>query len=317
MKYQSAKAFQVGSAKVFLIIISSEQERLEVFQMIQKEHPQALLEKFSSSDLDLRSLFDALLSPPLFGGQSLVILDECDSLKKKEGELIIEFLEKNSLSGYLLLGAKGKTPLSKVVEKIGVVLDLTEEKPWDKEKRISERIIEMAKKEGKWLSSDAAALLIEKIGSDLPTLVQEIRKLICFVADRKSIERTDIFRLSATNSNQTPWQIAEEIIWEDGDSQFDSTTFVPLIFSLRAQLQVGLKMGSLLKEGIPFSEWSPFFPKMWPKMLEKRRDQVIRKGEAYFQKGLEILYKVESLSRSGSIDPKALYDLFRAVIYAR
>lgn len=314
MKLQNLKALEqtLGSCKIYLVILPSDQERIEVFHTIQKAYPQAFVEKFSVTDLDYAAFFDSLLSIPLFGGESVVLLDECENLKKKEGETITEFLENNSLSAVLLLGSRGKTPLSKIVEKMGVVLDMGEEKPWEKEKRIGETLSLIAKKEGKWLASDAAALLVEKIGSDLPTLTQEVLKIISFIGDRKTIERTDIFRLSATSALDTPWKIAEEIIWEEGNTQFDPATFVPLIFSLRSQLQVGMKMASLLEIGTPFSEWTPFFPKMWPKILEKRREQTMRKGAAYFKRGLEALYKIEVLSRAGNVDPKALYDFFRA-----
>lgn len=319
MKYQNLKAFEqsLGSKRIYLCILPSDQERIEAFQLIQKAYPHALSEKFSSTELDYPTFFDALLSTPLFGDKTLVLLDACETLKKKEVETLSEFLEKNTLANVLLLGSRGKTALSKVVEKIGVVLDMSEEKSWEKDKRITETLCSIAKNEGKWLAPDAAALLVEKIGSDLPTLTQDLLKIISFVGDRKNIERTDIFRLSATNLQETPWKMAEEIIWEGGDSNFDPSSFVPLIFSLRSQLQVGMKMASLIEAGTPFSEWTPFFPKMWPKILEKRREQTMRKGPMYFKRGLEVLYKIETLSRAGAVDPKALYDFFRASLNVR
>jgi DNA polymerase III subunit delta len=317
MKCQNLKEFEqsIGSFRIFLIILPSDQERVDLFQKVIQKMA-CTVERFTS-DLDCRQFFDALLSPSLFGGETLCLLDECEALKKKEADSISEFLEKNLHFGMLLLGSRGKTPLSKIVEKKGLLLDMSEEKPWEKEKRIAQHLSEIAKQEGKWLSSDASVLLIEKLGTDLPTLSQEIHKLICFVGDRKNIERTDIFRLSSTNISDTPWQMSEEIIWEGGETQFDHAIFVPLIFSLRSQLQIGMKMASLMDAGIPFSDWSAYFPKMWPKMLEKRREQVLRKGSAYFKKGLDTLYQIETLSRSGPSDPKALYDFFRASMYVR
>lgn len=140
MKHLNLKAFDqslsASSSKVYLSIVPSDQERSKILQDIIKiALPKTYaLESFSASDVELRVVFDALLSPPLFGGEALVILDECETLKKKELEKLGDFLEKNSLSGYLLLGSRGKTALSKVVEKIGVVLDMSDEKPWEKEK---------------------------------------------------------------------------------------------------------------------------------------------------------------------------------------
>lgn len=314
MKYQNIKLFEKSlscSSRVYLVVMSSDEERSSLLEKIllratPQEHS---VEKFSR-DTECRILIDALSSPSLFGGETVVWVDECEALQKKEVEKLSEFLEKSSLSGYLLLGARGKTPLSKIVEKIGVVLDMSEEKPWDKEKRLAETVAEMAKNGGKRISSDAIPLLIECAGSDLSLLSREIDKLICYIGDRLTIERTDIFRLCGMHTVETPWQIAEEIVWE-GKGSFDPSGFPPLIFALRAQLQLGLKIATLMEGGVLPSEWGPYFPKIWPRTLEKRKSQVEAKGALYFKKGLEILYKIESLSRNGGALPEALFDLFK------
>jgi DNA polymerase-3 subunit delta len=322
MKYQNLKLFEKslsgpvsqGSCRVYMVQMASDQERSAALQkIVQAAVPQAhSLERFSS-DVECREIFDALLSPSLFGGEVVVLLDECEALRKKEVEKLSEFLEKGSLSGYLLLGARGKTPLSKIVEKMGILLDMTEEKPWDRDKRLAETLADMAKLEGKWLSSEAIPLLIESVGHDISILSQELKKLVCYVGDRPTIERSDIFRLCGANTLETPWQIAEEIVWE-GKGTFDIAGFPGLIFSLRSQLQLGLKITTLLDERIPASEWTPYFPKIWPRTLDKRKVQAEQKGAEYFKQGLEMLYKIESLSRMGSMPAEALFDLFRTTL---
>jgi len=318
MKHQNIHSFLSDKkVRVYLSIMRDPLMRRATFQEIiktvaSKEHS---LEKFSS-DVEMSTLFDALSSPSLFGGQTIVLLDECDLLKKKDAEKLGCFLEKNEPVGLLLLGAKGKTPLLSVVEKVGSVLDMSAEKPWERDKRLVDAMIQEAKSHGKWLSGDAAALLIEKIGADFACLTQEIHKLICFVGERPNIERSDVFRISATNSLETPWKTAEEIIWENGGVNFDASGFFGLIFSLRAQLQLGAKITSLIEGKVPSTEWSAHFPKVWPKTLEKRANQAMAKGSLYFQKGLETLFKVEMLSRTGA-SPQALFDLFRTSLYAK
>ncbi len=325
MKYQNVPSFEkhLASAspdhlcRVYLIAMADDYERSLVLQSLVKRTlaPDCSLQKFSP-DLDCRELFDALQSPSLFGGEAVVLFDECEALKKKEAEQIAAFLEKTTLYGYLLLGSRGKTPLSKVVEKIGVVLDMSEEKPWDKEKRISEALAAIAMSQGKRLASDAIPLLLERLGTDISLLTQEVHKLICYVGDRPTIERSDIFRISSTGGSYTLWQVAEEIVWEGGGS-FDPSMFPGIIFSLRPQLQIGLKITTLMEEGVPFSEWTPYFPKMWPRTLEKRKNQAAQKGSLFFKKGLETLFKIESLSRTGISQTEALFDLFRTTLNSK
>lgn len=298
--------------KVFLILLSAEQERAILMQKIvsvciPKDHD---FEKFSA-DIEFKTISDALLTDSLFFTDKVVYLDGVENLKKKDVDLFISFLENQKFSAYLILGSKGKTPLTKCVEKIGVVIDLAEEKPWDKEKRLVEVLTEVAKQEGKWITPDAISLLISRIGSDYMALTQELGKLICFIGDRPTIERSDIFKISPINQLETPWQMAEEIIWEDS-FLFDPALFQNLIFALRSQLQMGLKITSLMQDKVPVSEWSAYFPKVWPRTLEKRKQQAIQKGSLYFQKGLKSLSRMEFLSRNGHTDPNALFDLFRA-----
>lgn len=321
MKYQNLKSFEkhISSAspdqlcRVYLILMSDDYDRSQVLSELVKR--MLTLENSLtrvSPETEIHKLYDLLNSPSLFGGDPVVLMDACESLKKKEADALSEFIEKSSLYGYLLLGAKGKSSLSKAVEKVGVVLDMSDEKPWEREKRLIETLSEMAKAQGKRLASDAAPLLIERLGTDFSLLTQELNKLLCYIGDRPIIERSDIFRVSFVNHQSTVWQMAEEIVWEGGSSPMDLTVLPAILFSLRQQLQMGLKITKLMEEGVPFQEWNPYFPKVWPKTLEKRREQAARKGSHHFQKGLDLLYRIESLSRSGSNQMEALLDLFRA-----
>ncbi len=318
MRYQTIHSFEkhlLGESSpspVYLIAIPDDYERAQVLGLVSSRlSPASEVVRFSP-ELDCVDLFDALQSPSLFGGEPVVLLEDCDDLKKKEVDRILEFLQTNR-SGSLVLSSRGKTPFAKVVEKMGVVCDLLDEKPWDKEKRLSITLSEMAKRAGKRLGGDAPPLLFERLGRDAALLVKEMEKLICYVGERPTIERSDIFQISSLSDSDTAWQMAEEIVWERGGS-FDPAHFPQILFSLRSQLQIGLKITSLLEAGVPSGEWGPYFPKMWPRTLEKRRDQAMKKGSGFFKRGLDIVYKVEALSRSGASSAEALFDLVRVYL---
>ncbi len=61
----------------------------------------------------------------------------------------------------------------------------------------------------------------------------------------------------------------------------DPSGLPALIFSLRAQLQLGLKITTLIESGIPSAEWTPYFPKIWPRTLEKRKNGEERRKRDY------------------------------------
>ncbi len=318
MKYQNLKSFQkhLSSAapnllcRLYLIAIQDDFERTKALDMILSHLP-VQPTRFSGVDCDLRDFLDAMQSESLFG-ESVLVLDEAEKLSKKQIETLASHL--TGFVGYLLFGARSKTgSLATAVEKEGVILDLLEEKPWDKEKRLSEQLIERASSRGKRLSPDAAPFLIERLGVDPALLESEIDKLICYVGDRPTISREDILAISPASRTSTFWQTAEEVVWEGGEfPSLDASAFHALVPALRNQLHLGLTLATLIQEGRPSHEWNVYLPKLWPKTLEKRSSQAARLGSAYFQKGLDRLFELELLSRSNSTQYGALLDLFRA-----
>ncbi len=328
MRYQNLKSFQkhLSSAAphhlchLYLIAIPDDFERSKALDSVLSYllTPDSLPTRLSGIDLELRTLFDAIQSPSLLGGETIVILDETEKMAKKQLQTLADFLNESQISIYLLLGSRSKSPLVNAIEKQGVILDLTDEKPWDKEKRIADQLTEKVKNSGKRLAPDALALLFERLDKDASTLDSEIEKLICFAGERPTIERADVLSISAANRTHTLWQTAEEIVWEGGDTPpIDPASFHGLIPALRSQMHLGLKLASLIEAKIPSDEWSTYLPKIWPKTLEKRASQAARLGTRYFRKGIDKLFDIELLSRSQSTQYAALLDLLRVTLHAR
>jgi hypothetical protein len=91
----------------------------------------------------------------------------------------------------------------------------------------------------------------------------------------------------------------------------DPAAFHSIIPSLRSQLEMGLKISELLAADTPRGEWAAFLPRAWPKMLEKRSAQAMKLGRSFFKNGLDLLFQIELLSRTGAGREGALLDLFR------
>lgn len=319
MKYQNLNAFHKHLAAgdlshIYLIGIPDDFERNQIFDAI-LSHLSAPPVRFSGADCDLRGCLDAMQSMSLLG-ESVVVLDEVEKLAKKQQQFFCDALQTSI--GYVLFGARSKTALAPLVEKGGVVLDLLEEKPWDKEKRLVEQLNERGKISGKRLAPDVASLLFERLGVDPALLASEIDKLICYVGDRPQITREDVLQISPASRSSTLWQIGEAVIWEGGEfSEMDTAVFHGLVPVLRGQLHLGLTLATLIEERCPSDQWNRYLPKLWPKILEKRSSQAARLGTAYFQKGLERLFNLELASRTDSTHYRALLDLFRAQIHVR
>lgn len=318
MRYQNLTAFQKQLraaaphhlCKMYLVAVPDDFERAKAIDLVLPFLHTAPT-RLSANECALRDCFDAMQNGNLFG-DTVVVLDEVEKFSKKETQLLADGLR--NASGFVILGARSKVaPIAAFVEKEGIVLDLLEEKPWDKEKRLQAALSMRADSTGKKLDPNAAALLLERIGPEPALLESEIDKLICYVGEKPVILCEDVLAMSSASNRATLWQMAEEVIWEKGDV-LDASQFHALLPALRSQLHVGLSLATLIEEGRPSSEWGQFLPKMWPKTLEKRSSQAARLGSAYFRKGLAKLFEIELLSRSDSTQYEALLSLFRAYV---
>lgn len=320
MRFQHVNSFEkhlqtssISSAcRCLLIALADDQERAKILQSSLAALGIALhsMTRFQAGESTVSEVIDFFQTPSLFETESIACFDGCEKLSKQETQLLILFIEKGLVGGRLFLGARGKvSPLMKAVEQGGVVLDLTDEKPWDREKRFQEMIAGQALLAGKRLAPDAASLLIEKVGLDAALLASEVDKLVCYVGDKLSIERTDVFRISAQSRTHTLWQTAEALIWDEGHA-LDPSSFHGLIPALRSQLHLGLTLCHLIESRTPSDQWSAYLPKIWPRTLEKRSAQAAKRGSFFYQKALDQLFKIELLSRTGSDQYEALLSLF-------
>lgn len=315
MRYNNKSSFltQIKSAastgflsRVYFVGMPHDYERREICESLLRYLPaNSSLERFSGVGLDLKGLFDHLTTTSLFGGEPVALIEDAEKIPKNALQSLFPLSY-----GYLILAAKGKSVLLDVVEKEGIVLDLLNEKPWEKEKRIQAQLESKVRSTGKTITPDALTFLLERQDLDVGLLEREIDKLICYTGDRLQIQRTDILAISSSSRSFALWQTAESIIWE-GTGVADEDYFHSLIPALRAQLQLGLKISSLLSSSASRDEWSKALPKVFPKTLEKRTAQAQRFGTHYFTKGLIELFDIELKSRTGASQYGALLDLFR------
>jgi DNA polymerase-3 subunit delta len=325
MKYTNRTAFlnQIKSSassgflsRVYCVSVSDDYEREEVLDSVLRFLlvSDRILERFSGNGLEIKAVADHLQSSSLFGGEPVALVDDAEKIAKADIAAVSALFPQSF--GYLILAAKGKSPLSEGAEKEGVVLDLLAEKPWEKEKRIEQQLDAKVKGAGKLFGPGALRALLDRIDLDAGLLEREIDKLLCYIGDRPRIETVDVAAIASSSRSFFLWQTAEEWIWE-GTGATDESVFHAIVPALRAQLQLGLKISALLAENASREEWSKALPKVFPKTLEKRTGQAQRLGQSYFKRGLLALFDIELRSRTGSTAYGALLDLFRSRLHAR
>ncbi len=312
-KYFESSGFD--KIKIYLIVISDSYEREKIFSFILKK---INIKKFNlskfSNECKLSQIINTFQSPSLLGGEPLIIIDDIEILSKEDIQNLNSFLKNND--PYLMIGSQSKQQSSilySTIEKKGLVFDLTGEKIWEKEKRIANFIVEKCINAQKNISSIVIDALFDKVGLDLALIEQEIDKLITYTSDKKSIELDDVENICPENITQSIWQMAEEIVW--GKINFDNLSidanfFHLLISAIRFQLEVGYKIASLVEDK-KVQDLSLYFPKIYPRALEKKKEIATHYKAIYYKKALKELFEIDLLSKTINFNFSYLLDLLK------
>jgi len=209
LKFQSTPAFEKHLNEAFpdhlshayMVLSPSDFERKKMIEMILStlHRKEKMIEvAFDASSCPIESILDQLNSYSLFGNHSLVVLDRIEKLKKTACEALAHYLSAPSQTTFLILGGsslKGLTELYQKGKKELVILDLSEEKPWDRKARLRQWLIKEASHAKKRLAPDLIDYLMEKIEPDMQSLHQELEKLIVFTGEKNAIGLQDALKI--------------------------------------------------------------------------------------------------------------------------
>jgi DNA polymerase-3 subunit delta len=200
-----------------------------------------------------------------------------------------------------------------------VTVDVSEEKPWDKERRLQEWMRGEARKAGKELPAGVAAELLKHLGADLATLHQELKKLMTFACDKTVLESQDVEAICGTKDLSTGWQLAEALVWKEPISLKDKMGDTGFIFlflgQVRYQLQLGAQMADLIERKAATHELKQHFPSVRPQNLDKWIPIATQRGSHFFLNGLVKLYDFEVTAKSTSVDLGTAFDLFQIKLH--
>lgn len=310
-----------GLPRIYLIMAPCpfEAKKLSdsLLHLLQKQLPSMEVETGSA---DVEAMIETLSTYPMFGSTTAMICEEAERLSKAGWDAIAAYAENPSPFGILILLATQKKAQIEKVKRHLVVLDVTEEKPWDRKIRLERYLVEVARKEGYRLQPEGAAHLLERLGSDLPALEQALTKLFCYVGEKRVIVIEDIDLICVAQDGAI-WQLAEGVIWDLSPPHISRSLSIEdllgLIGALRLQLQLGLQMAACLAKQIPPQDLHLHLPSLRASAIKKRIDQVQRRGEGYFRKGIDALFELEMRVKNHEGNPLLLLDNFCAkVAYA-
>lgn len=298
----------------YLILHSQREERRKILEKISKQisiQSKAEVSFQEGKEWDLVS--HTLAAPSLFGDLEVIVWDGAKNLSEETESKLIKYILNPSPWAFLLIGAdsfKSFSSLYKKVSKELIVLDLAEEKPWDKEKRQQQEILQKVKLEGKSITPGALVRLLA-LSEDSLTLESELMKVISYVGDQFSISEKDVEAVTHSSS-VTRWQIAEELIWEKGKDHeiLDLSAFLALVGQVRFLLYQARQINAYLKEGKNQEEIMKTV-NIRSAPLQKLLLRIKNYKGEYFDTALSTLCDLEVLAKNSSLDSEFLFQYLR------
>jgi DNA polymerase-3 subunit delta len=298
LKYTNLSAFEghLGDSPICLVCCAHDADRKMILEKLAAKL-QAEQKRFDSADLkeDILPLTREL---SLFGSKRVFLAFEV----QLEEEDLNRYLQSPSPNTYLFLGSKTSKNIPGAL-----YLDLSHEKPWDREKRLLGSLRQLVVKAGKNIAPDLLVKLIARVGSDWSLLESEVEKLITFVGTRHEILLADLESISSESKEQSSWQLSEEIVWGKGMPFFpplETSQALALIGALRFQIQLGWQLCSSPLDAPPLH--------VKPYQAQKYGKLAHAKSLDYFEKAILGLFEVEKLLKSTSLDPRLLFSRYVA-----
>ena len=334
MKFQINSAFEKHLkesfpdhlAHVYLFISPCEYEKqlwtAHLIALLKKKDCNLQVTRFNALETSPMMIQDEVQAPSLWGGVRVFLVDQIDKVKPLGSYL--DLLSHSAPDVILVFTATSAKPVAELYQKGKkdlVALDVSEEKPWDKERRLQEWIRNAARKEGKELPSEVAAELLRHLGTDLATLHQELKKLITFVGEKTILERKDVEAICGAKDLTTGWQLAETVVWKQPISLREKTGDLGFIFpflgQVRYHLQLGAQIADLVERKTEVYELKKHFPSVRPQNLDKFISIATQKGSRFFLNGLLHLYDFELTAKSASLDLSIAFDTLQAKIHEK
>lgn len=186
----------------------------------------------------------------------------------------------------------------------GEVVDLTSEKPWEREGRIARTVAEHASFRGKKISPELALEFVRRVGVDNASIEQELEKVILFAADRAQLTANDITAVTQAVHNESGWQLAEAVI----EGRLGQALVIAdyllnhgggALLSITAQLRYQLDQ-ALAVLALDTQQIQKTYPQLRGKRLLTVQNLAKKRGLAWLERQVINLAKLEGAARQNS-----------------
>lgn len=320
MKYTALQAFskhirEAGPdhySPLYFILAKESFVRDEASKMLENKFA-GEWQTLEAKKLEPQQLNDEVNSYSFFHKQKCIHIRNLHDLSKQAQQALEPIIEKPLRDLRLILSAESwnrATKFYKNAEKQGIVLDIPEEKSWEKESSMQQWLIARATQDGIQLRPDAALLMTQQLGTDASQLSQELQKLGAYIGARTEITTKDVMAICAVVNVQNIWQLGDAIMQRDGAIAMkiskaliaDGLPFFVLMKQIRTQMQTKFQVCSILANGGNPGDVAAAFPYMKGRILDQNCRLANNYGIARFRRAMLVLAETELMAKSQSGD---------------
>jgi DNA polymerase-3 subunit delta len=164
------------------------------------------------AEVTVTDCLDELRTAPFLTEKRVVVLKKADDFISNNRQMLEKYFDAPCPTGRLIMTVKSwdsRTKLAKKLKSVGKLINVTQPKRW----QLPPRLIEYTKDaHGKNLPRDAAELLVELTGEELPRLYSEIDKLSVYADKDKTITQKHIESLIGYNRLFNAFAVIDAII---------------------------------------------------------------------------------------------------------
>ena len=242
---------------------------------------------------------------PFFGDRRLVILDKTSAAKKDNG--LADYIPSIPDTTTMIIvedEIDKRSKLYKAVQKYGCVMELKKLSMQD----IKLYVVSRLKKAGKGITERDCEYLIESVGEDLNTLMNEVDKCIAYSGDGKAVDRKCIDTVCSMQIENKVFDMVDAMIRKDGSTAFrlygDLLSLRENAFGIMAIIRKNylrmLMVRELMDEGCSYGEIASR-AKMPDWLVKKEAAKVREYKRETFEKALNTIVNTENDIKIGNI----------------
>lgn len=333
MKYSTLEAFEkhLESAtadllsQIYMLLSKEAYPREQALQKLtalalQGASRELNLKTYDAEQHDISKILRDLEELSFFAKKRVVVVQNADAFNKAATTKLEAYFKRPNKSVCLILVSPAitrSTTFYKNAELAGVMLDIPEQKPWEKEKTIAEWLRNEAARKGKLISHTSCQQLVKQLGTDQSLLSNELEKLCCYIGDKPQIEDRDVAAICGSVNVENIWQLGEAVFRFDAPSAIrimrslldEGSALIALIKALRSQFQTQYQICSILFNGGGPADIAQEYPYMKGFILERNIKQAQGYGMERFKRGILAIDATELEAKNSGAEPEFLADL--------